>query len=1080
MLFFNQNFLLGGCYDMAIKQPSWNKFEAAILLDALIAPIEGKINRMDVIKKVSKDLRAMAINCGIKIDNLYRNENGILFQMYSMESAYYGQTIFKPATRLFLYTVDLYNNSPNEYQVLLKEAKSMIENKKTVEEDFFQYLSEKFSTNQLSGLYLCYSEIEKFCIKLKVLKKPLFQTTDFETIKKVRCLIEQNKIFRLTHKKQFNKILSACKYYYTYIKEKHFNQELQNNSSSIIPISLETHDRTTIVEDDKNITLPITRTEQDERLQKKYPIIYKQIYTALKELSNNNLNGISIAKINEETNHAARPAVIEEILDNVSWALSVGDSYTFSIETVDQSVIITEPECDDKENAKNNIVYEIDFNNDFDLSFTKPLSFSYFGEQKQYKNSWEDLYVAFIATMYEDYPHIFVPGISFLKNSTRIELSENTNYAFMYAPKSIPGTNLMLETNFSANNIAARIKYILEICNVDFENVVITYKKNKSETEIYKFDRTNNDEYKRSIGYGKVKDSKFYCYLKDTLKMADATCHSYASAIKNCEVFAKEHNLDSTELYTDDKATAIKTIKLLINNSDFKEYNLKQHNRFHVALQKYTSFMGIEFPNKMNLDRQIEFKELYRNEPIEVVLKQYFTKGFRMESPLEIRKLKRYYAEINEMELIESDDEISNIIKSLCIIYDGKAFLPETMLSVELKEKLFEYIETAFAEGKIAIYYQAIYTEFSEEFLDYHIYNADMLKAYLAVMGNGKFYINKNFISKEQNVTLDPLSEIRSCLIEYGRPVEYDELFDSLPHLPHDKIKHILASNLEFVNNGQGAYFHEKILKLSEEELEGIAGIINKTIVDKDFISGNELYDAIKAKYSYIVEENKNLSVYGFRDALKAKIGDRFSFKGNIISKFGQELSMADVFAKYAQTHDSFTLSELQGLASNLATVIYFDAVYKNSLRISKEQFVSKDMTQFVISDTDDALERVCTGKYISIKEVENFGIFPYAGFSWNGFLLEHYVASYSQKYKLLHSSFNGSECAGAIVKRSAGIESFDDLIVDILINNQIELEKSTVLQFLCDKGFIARRRYSEIESLIIKAKAQRQRKDEN
>ena len=189
---------------------------------------------------------------------------------------------------------------------------------------------------------------------------------------------------------------------------------------------------------------------------------------------------------------------------------------------------------------------------------------------------------------------------------------------------------------------------------------------------------------------------------------------------------------------------------------------------------------------------------------------------------------------------------------------------------------------------------------------------------------------------------------------------------------------------------------------------------------------------------------------------------------------------MADVFAKYAQTHDSFTLSELQGLASNLATVIYFDAVYKNSLRISKEQFVSKDMAQFVISDTDDALERACTGKYISIKEVENFGIFPYAGFSWNGFLLEHYVASYSQKYKLLHSSFNGSECAGAIVKRSAGIESFDDLIVDILINNQIELEKSTVLQFLCDKGFIARRRYSEIESLIIKAKAQRQRKDEN
>ena len=82
--------------------------------------------------------------------------------------------------------------------------------------------------------------------------------------------------------------------------------------------------------------------------------------------------------------------------------------------------------------------------------------------------------------------------------------------------------------------------------------------------------------------------------------------------------------------------------------------------------------------------------------------------------------------------------------------------------------------------------------------------------------------------------------------------------------------------------------------------------------------------------------------------------------------------------------------------------------------------------------------------KYIPLPEVTNFGALPYVGFPWNSFLLEHYVASYSQKYLLLHSSFNGTECAGAIVKRSAGIGSFDDLIIDLLANNnQIEMKKS-------------------------------------
>ena len=56
-------------------------------------------------------------------------------------------------------------------------------------------------------------------MKIKVLQKPLFQTTDIETIKKVQRTIEQNKFFRITRRKQINKIVAAGRYYYNYIKE---------------------------------------------------------------------------------------------------------------------------------------------------------------------------------------------------------------------------------------------------------------------------------------------------------------------------------------------------------------------------------------------------------------------------------------------------------------------------------------------------------------------------------------------------------------------------------------------------------------------------------------------------------------------------------------------------------------------------------------------------------------------------------------------------------------------------------------------------------------------------------------------
>ena len=1057
---------------MVERQPSWDKYEAAILLEGLLTSMKGELTRSDAIKAVSRDLRAMALHRGMEVDEVYRNTNGISFQMKSMESAYLGRTVFKPATKLFADVAGLYHESYDEYQKLLKEARAMISNRKTVEDDFMRYLAERVSPAQLSEFYRCYSEIETFCLKIKVLQNPLFETTDFETIKKVQRTIEQNKIFRITRRRQINKIVDAGQHYYNYIKEGLYaritdGKTVEDRSTIDHEMSNQSPPNVEMAEVESPITT-YTKTEQDERLLQKHPAVYNQIYNALKDSPES--QRVTIREICEAINYIARPAIVEEILDNVSWASNIGDSYIFS----ENTPAIESDTSNTESSHSQDTTFEIDFHADFDLAYTKPERFSYFGERKVCGDSWTALYVAVMASVMEDYPHIFKPGMSFAQKSGRIELASDDNYSFMIAPKPIPGTAYMLETNLSANDIAAKIRYVLDLCSVDYENIVITYRKKEKET----FEQVHQRKSFENDAICEINSRSFSRYLSEKLNMADATCRSYASAINNCEAFAQEHQLASWQLYATDKQTAQETIQLLLSNAEFLSYNARQHNRFRAAIQKFLGFVGSDLTWAAPVKDDSEPTETYRDEGYEEVLRQYFKKGFRMDSPLEIRKFKRYYTATHDRELTDPDDDISKKIKQLCIIYEGKAFLPDVMLSEELKDELLNYIESAFADGKAAIYYQAIFADFSDAFLDYHIHNADMLKSYLSFIGDGRFFINRSFISKTPDVSMDPLSEVRSCLQDYGRPATYDELFAALPHLPQSKIKFILASNVEFVNNGRSEYFHESIVHLSDEELDGIAEIIQRTIDEKDFIGGNELYDAIRAKYPYIIDENHTLSMYGFRDALKAKLGDKFSFKGNIISRSGQELSMADVFAKYARSHDTFTLSELQSLANNLATPIYFEAIYENSLRISRDQFVAKTAAHFPVEAMDEALDRICMGKYIPLLEATNFGAFPYVGFPWNIFLLEHYVASYSQKYMLLHSSFNGTECAGAIVKRSAGIDSFDDLIVDLLANNQIEMKKAPVLQFLSDKGYLARRRYSEIESLIIKANAQRQRKD--
>lgn len=88
---------------MAERQPSWDKYEAAILLEGILASMKGELTRSDAVKAVSHDLRAMAVHRGIEIDAVYRNtkrnlisneKHGVsIFGTHSFQTGY--QTFYR-------------------------------------------------------------------------------------------------------------------------------------------------------------------------------------------------------------------------------------------------------------------------------------------------------------------------------------------------------------------------------------------------------------------------------------------------------------------------------------------------------------------------------------------------------------------------------------------------------------------------------------------------------------------------------------------------------------------------------------------------------------------------------------------------------------------------------------------------------------------------------------------------------------------------------------------------------------------------------------------------------------------------
>ena len=570
--------------------------------------------------------------------------------------------------------------------------------------------------------------------------------------------------------------------------------------------------------------------------------------------------------------------------------------------------------------------------------------------------------------------------------------------------------------------------------------------------------------------------------------MSKATITSYMSSFGLCVKSVANYKLCETSLWNVSNAEDASHIyDQLFGISEFYEYNKQQHNRFSAAFRKFIEYRSGGSPASLKPSQPARFAiekmptRRQENDPVLIrykeLLDKYFQKGFRMESSLDMKKLRRFYQEQYGAELSDEDDLVCQDISSVTILHDGKAYLPDSMLSQAKKEKLLQYIEDKFSSGCDAIYYGALFSEFEEAFQGERIYTPEMLKTYLSYINKGNYVLQRSYLAKDYTVQMNPEDDIREYLKEAAGPVEVKRLAAELSYIPEQKIKFALSTNSDFIWNTTGEYFYEDCVHFSNSELEWISQFILDGIEERDFVTGNELVEAVEAHFPDIKEMYQWITPVGMRNVIGYKLNDRFSFNGNIISKYGEDLSMAEVYAKYCRKHSRFTLDELNVLKQELGSTIYFDEIYANSLRISQNEFVSQDMAQFDVEATDEAIRRICTGQYMSLQEIRDFGTFPYAGYPWNEYLLEHFVANYSQKFILLHIGFSANVCAGAIVKQASSFKDFNDLLVDILANSNIVLDEDSALEYLRQQGYIARRRYSDIGRIVTEAKVVRSKK---
>lgn len=925
------------------RQPKWDIYEAVLLLDGYLKVLRANQPKARIVKRVSADLRQMAVNRGIEIDQTYRNENGVSYQIQSMDSAFRGEKVYIPATRLFEEAVALYRTDTERYYEILGEAKNMVATKQNNKDAFLAWAASALPFQRCKWIEENILKMGQFAVTSKLISGSIFDVTDMGTLETIHWASRKNRIFQIKNRKLIKNINDDFKVYIQYYSQP---------------------------------------TEQ------------------------------------------AEPSAVETPAESVS-------AVTASRESEDDSLVV-------------------DFNSEESMVFTKPRSISFGGKELSIPFTWKDVYVSVLSTLYELYPNTF-SSLSSFPGSTRLEFSKADDASRMTAPIEL-SEELYVETNFSATDFIKRIKMLLSLCGVAYNDLKIVYKR--------KYGATASKDASASFSASTAFESEFFDYLQNAGKLADSTCASYVSSIRSAERYAADNGYASRSLFCEDKETTVATATELYGDSDFIRYNEQQHNRFSAAINKLLESRGAKILQKAvaslgdnNNSQTTALLEVHSE--ILAVLKQHYEYGFKYDSIRELMRF-RQFADAMGITLPEDDEALKTSILSSGTIIDDKVYCKNDDMPQELKR----IVDDVFSSDAGVIYYESLF-ESKQEWMESHVITSpDMLKEYLQNNISGcsfskKFMVKGNRRSEREAVT----DELKRVWGAHPSESVYN-MSNRLPYVPLGNIWRVISGNDFFVLISEGEYLFIDRFRITEDEGKDILDFVDGTCDENGFASLSDV------PLGGIEEENYELTQFAIYNAIYKKVlSGKYHLNGKILTKEKSELDAVILLKQYIKDKDECTFDEVADkvveLTGGANRQYAFQALYDDMVRVDRNRFVANRLVNFFIDEIDTVLAGFITDSFRAIRDVTTFAMFPLCGQSWNHHLLESFCYKYSRKYNLHVVHFNDKN-AGIIAEKDFN-KHYNEMLAIAIARTDTELSPEVIGQYLFNTGYMAKSKYAKL-----------------
>lgn len=350
-------------------------------------------------------------------------------------------------------------------------------------------------------------------------------------------------------------------------------------------------------------------------------------------------------------------------------------------------------------------------------------------------------------------------------------------------------------------------------------------------------------------------------------------------------------------------------------------------------------------------------------------------------------------------------------------------------------------------------YYSSLYAKHTDFFARFNIFSPKLLKKILQANDTRYCYF-EDFCSVTKTTRLD--YEIAKIFAVTNKSLSLNDVQSKSPYLPTEKIVALLSNTQKYFPTIYGKYLPTAKIQFDCEEIIAAKRQISLCLDAKGYAAPNDYcLSSNLALNPEIAEKDMRRIIYEqFFAKHFAKRGTRLLPKDNPSKDL-----LHDKLITFLNARNETTLRELKNFSKDLCHILTaLNFALKLLVRVSENLFVKAPLINFDVPAIDEALTPFVQDKIIPLRAVTSFtGFPPVTSYSWNLFMLESFLRKYSRKYSFNAPATNNANI-GAIYPKSRKFDNYIDVQATAIAQNKVPLEKTTVENFLIQKGFRTKR----------------------